>query len=471
MPDFDRLLSQQRNTLLGPEKTTGDIVRAGIQSTTGTPYAENLSNITTDRYNRALSQYGVLSNERDFETRRDQQMWQRAQAEAERGDANVKRLLELSSAYGANAAESQRLASWVIQQAEERNVDDPEQVPGLVAEGAAALGLPARPELTLMSTAGGGVTGIDPLGGTRTIVEGETAAPKPYTDIGKINADVTANLITPAQGLQAARDLYADEGETWRPMTAEERPAYGIPEGQAAQISSRGKGATIGSQGVTVYGEDGNPLVQIGGTPLTPPQQGKLAQEIDENIRQANERLSELNNTLSSLEEAGPKAAGISGALISGVGGLLQQAANFFGSDGKWLPTAEVQAVRSELAALFGRYIPTVTAEEGGRYTEGDVARAALALPLVQSPTASYGQVVSALETMRDIEIRSRGRERMRQAGFPSHVDLTYTEGQIEYVMELRDSENLSLDQATNKVFDIMEQYGIPIVVQGLRSG
>lgn len=238
MPDFDALLNRTRNTLLSPERTTGDIVRAGIQSTTGTPYAENLSNIAADKYNRALSQYGVLSSERDFQARREQQIWKRAQAEADRGDKDVQRLLELSGAYGANAADSQRLASWVIQQSEERNIDDPEQVPGLVAEGAQALGLQARPELTLMSTAHGGVVGVDPSGEPRTIVEGQPPAPSAGVQVfdpetGNIIAQVGGTPLTKsqtgAQGIEIADEIRAT-GERLSELSSSLRSLEETPE-------------------------------------------------------------------------------------------------------------------------------------------------------------------------------------------------------------------------------------------------
>ena len=242
MPDFDRLLSQQRGQLLNPQRTTGDIIRAGIQATTGVPYQEAIADIEARKFDQALRGYTILSAERDYQSRQDQQMWERAQAEAQRGDENAARLLELAEAYGANAADAQRLAAAVVARTEADNIDDASALPGVVAEEAERLGLEARPDLTFMSTKAGGVVGIDPTGEARTIVEGQ-----------------------PSQ-----------------------------------------------DAGITIYGEGGEPLVQIGGSrmeaqaggnPLTASQEGAQAIETAEETRAANVRLSELSNALRSLEE------------------------------------------------------------------------------------------------------------------------------------------------------------------------
>lgn len=549
MPDFDALLSQQRDVLLNPRRTTGDIIRAGIQATTGVPYSEAIGGIEAQKFDRALRGYQILSAEREFAAGQEQRaferglserregrlerqfgaeeahrIWQRAQAEAARGDDNAARLLELSAAYGATDADAQRLAAAVIARTETEDIDDASALPGLVAAEAERLGLPARPDLTIMSGPEGAIYSIDPTGTPTEVVAGrqdrktvtlspgqrivdintgETIATSPAaegrpitlspgqslvdrdgnvitsvpdtpptviprTDEGKISADLDAGLITPAQAMRAQRELYTETDETWRPITEEERTQYGIPEGQAAQISTTGKVQTIGRGGeIYLYDEAGNITAQVGGTPLTSSQVGKQGIEISENLRRINENLSELDNALGELEGVGPRAVGVSGAFISNVGGLIDQAANLFGADGSWLDTPDVQTVRSNLGSLFGRYIPTITAEEGGRYTEGDVARAAVAAPLVESPLASYGQVVTALETLRDIETRAFVRERMRQAGFAPDVDLTYHDGRRRYTEQLM-REGMSVEEAVNRVFELVDQYEIPLQVRGV---
>lgn len=464
MADFDQLLSQHRNALLGPQRrTTGDIIRAGIQATTGTPYGEALASIDAQRFDRALRGYQVLSAERDFQTRRDQMMWQRAQAEADRGDENAARLLELAGAYGANAAEAQRLAAAVVARTETDNIDDASALPGLVAEEAEKLGLQARPELTLMSTAGGGVTGIDPLGRAQTIVAGQTEAPTPYTDIGKINADLERGLITPAQALQAARG----GDDRWRALTDEERASYGIPENQPAQISPDGKVQTIGSAGISIYDpETGNMVAQVGGVPLTGSQAGKQAIEISDEIRQTNTRLSELDTALRNLRE-NPEAAGLSGLLIENVGGLAQQLTDLAGIDREWLPTAPVQQTRTELASLLGQYIPTITGDESGRYSDQDMRRAQAALPASRA-TASFAQVESALLTLQDIEERSRMRVRMRADGFAPEIDITYPDGQMRYAQQLM-REGMTLEEAGQIIADLFVKYGVSPDVVGIQ--
>lgn len=461
MPDFEQILGQQRNQLLNPQRTRGDVIRAGIQATTGIPYQQAIQGIEGQKFDRALQGYNILSAERDFQSRREQQLWERAQVEAQRGDDNAARLLELSGAYGATAADAQRLAAAVMDRAEADNVDDAGMLPGLVAEEANRLGLAARPDLTLMSTAGGGVTGIDPLGQPRTIVPGQTEAPKPYTDIGKINADLNAGLITPAQALQAAQG-----DEQWRTLTAEERATYGIPEGQPAQIGPDGKVQTIGSGGITLYDREGNIQAQVGGFPLTGSQEGKQAIEIAEAVRSANTRLSELSTALNSLRET-PEAAGISGVVIENVGGVLQQITDLAGVDGDWLPTQDVQRTRTELSSLLGQYIPTITGDTSGRYSDQDMRRAQAALPATR-PIASFDQVQEALLTLRDIEERSRVRNLMRADGFDPSVDITYQDGRNRYATQLM-REGKTIEEAADIISDMLRRYDLSLAVVGIQ--
>ena len=461
MTDFQALLNRTRDRIMTPEPSMGDIVRAGMQATAGVPYAQALQARTNADMQQLLQQYGVLKDQRDFAASREQQMWERAQIEAQQGDANVRQVLELAAAYGNNAADAQRLAAYVFDQ----DPDDPSEIPTLLAQGAAELGLEARPDLTFMNTAQGGVVGIDPSGGTRTVVPGAPETPKPNTGIGKINADLAAGLITPAQAMQAQRDLYTTSGETWRAMTPEERESYGLQG--PAQISSSGKVQTLGSAGITLYdSESGNIIAQVGGTPLTKSQTGSQAIEIAEEARATTTRLSELDNALSELRR-NPNATGLSGLAIEKVGGVLQQAANWAGSDGNWLPTAEVQRTRTELASLLGQYIPTVTGDDSGRYSDQDMRRAEAALP-AKNPTASFAQVRSALLTLRDIETRARARALMRLDGFAPGIDLTYPDGRNRYGEQLI-REGKTPQEAADIVIDLLDKYDIPMTVEGIR--
>lgn len=168
MADFDALLRRSRQQVMNPQRTTGDIIRAGIQATTGTPYREALADIEQNKFDRALRGYQVLSSERQFATeqeqrayersrderefqaRQEQQMWERAQAEAERGDANLQTLLDMAKSYGTNAADQHRLVAAVIARTEGEDINDATRLPLLINEEAARLELPGRtdaPEL------------------------------------------------------------------------------------------------------------------------------------------------------------------------------------------------------------------------------------------------------------------------------------------------------------------------------------
>lgn len=291
-------------------------------------------------------------------------------------------------------------------------------------------------------------------------------APTPRTDLGKISADLSNGFTTPAQALRQSQNALAPT-ETWRPMSAEERTTFGIPEGRAAQISSNGKGSVIGSSGgITLFDRDGRIMAQVGGQPLTNTQQGAQAIEISDKIRTATTRIAELDNSLQQLIRT-PQATGLSGLAIEKVGGVLEQVTDLVGVDNNWLPTAEVQRVRSDLAALLGQYIPVVTGDDSGRYSDQDARRADAALP-TRNPTASFGQVKSGLETMRDIEVRSRARALMRGDGFAPGIDLTYNEGRQNYASQLM-SEGKTPQEAASIIIDLVDKYGIPLTVQGIQ--
>lgn len=293
-----------------------------------------------------------------------------------------------------------------------------------------------------------------------------SASPTPLTGIGKINTDVANGLMTPAQGLLAAQRELAPT-ETWRPMTTEERAAFNIPEGQGAQISSSGKGSTLGSGGgITIFGENGKVLAQIGGGPLTNRQQGAQGIEIANEIRQTGVRLSELSTTLTSLRQ-NPQAAGLSGLLIENVGGVAEQISNLTGMNGDWLNTQPVQQTRTQLSSLLGQYIPTITGDTSGRYSDQDARRADAALP-ARRPQASFQQVESALLTLRDVELRARARALMRLDGFAPQIDITYPEGRSSYASQLL-SEGKTPQEAADIIGGLMDKYEIPDAVAGIQ--
>ena len=291
-------------------------------------------------------------------------------------------------------------------------------------------------------------------------------APAATTSLGKINQDLTNNRITPAQALQLTqREL--SPGETWQPMTAEERTSFGIPEGRAAQISSNGKASVIGSSGgITLFDRDGSIMAQVGGQPLTSAQQGTQAIEIADKAREATTRIAELSNVRARLLQT-PEATGLSGLGIEKLGGLAEQVTDLVGIDNDWFPTAEVQGVRTDLAALMGQYIPTVTGDESGRYSDQDMRRAEAALP-ARNPTASFGQVKAALDTLEDVEVRARARALMRGDGFAPGVDLTYNDGRRRYAQQLMD-EGKTPEQAAEIIIDLVDKYGIPLTLRGIQ--
>lgn len=305
------------------------------------------------------------------------------------------------------------------------------------------------------------------------------SAAESYLDNGEPEAaarlmrdPVARGLLSPQArqtlGARVIRGLQGDEPtEMWRPMNETERQAYGIPEGQGAQISNTGKGAAIGrGGGITLYRDDGSVIAQVGGDPLTQRQAGTQAIEIADEIRSSNARLSELSSALTGLRE-NPQAAGLSGLAIEKIGGVIEQAARLTGMDGDWIGTTEVQTVRTELAVLLGQYIPTITGDDSSRYSDQDQRRAQAALP-AQNPTASFPQVDAALVTLRDIEKRARARALMRLDGFAPTIDITYPDGQLEYARQLQD-EGKTFEEAGIIIADLLLKYNVPPDVVGIQ--
>ncbi|MGI9485413.1 MAG: hypothetical protein ACR2RF_05935 [Geminicoccaceae bacterium] len=289
----------------------------------------------------------------------------------------------------------------------------------------------------------------------------------PRTDLGRISADLANGFVTPAQALRQAQQSLAPT-EQWRPVTAEERLSFGIPEGQAAQISTTGKVSTIGGGGgITLFDpQTGNVIAQVGGSALTPSQRGSQAIDIADEVRQTGVRLSELSTSLASLR-ANPQAAGLSGLAIEKLGGVTQQISNLVGVDGDWVGTAPVQQTRTELASLLGQYIPTITGDDSGRYSDQDARRADAALP-ARSPTASFQQVQAALLTLQDVERRARGRALMRLDGFDPRIDITYPAGRSSYAQQLM-SQGSTPEQAADAIIDLLDKYEIPLTVEGIQ--
>ena len=92
--------------------------------------------------------------------------------------------------------------------------------------------------------------------------------------------------------------------------------------------------------------------------------------------------------------------------------------------------------------------------------------RAQAALPASRA-TASYGQVRAALETLQDIELRSRMRSRMRADGFDPSIDITYPDGQSAYAQQLM-NEGKTLEEAADVIAQLFVRYGISPEVVGI---
>jgi hypothetical protein len=132
-------------------------------------------------------------------------------------------------------------------------------------------------------------------------------------------------------------------------------------------------------------------------------------------IRNSEGNIEELDKALSGVL-ATPEATGVRGVVIEKLGGLLGQLPVVGPEATNMLGTPEVQAVRTRLQSILGRFIGAITGDTSGRYSNKDLQLAQTAAQAT-NPTASYEQVVSALKTLREIEAGALERNRSALGG------------------------------------------------------
>lgn len=221
-------------------------------------------------------------------------------------------------------------------------------------------------------------------------------------------------------------------GYSWRlGATGEMVPGAPAPSGETIEVGPKG-GITI-RRGAAA-------------TDLTK----KEAQELRSIVREGEGTLTELNIAHEMLTTpAGEWGTGLKGVVSKWVGG---PAAQLLGTDKAgvlWGPrVAEVAQVRTQLQSLIGRFIPTVTGDTSGRYSDRDMQRAEIALP-AQDPKATTDEIMAAIETLRGIEQRAIIRSRLEIENPNDLANIRNPEGVERYTKELLDlNRGMKVDEA-----------------------
>lgn len=191
---------------------------------------------------------------------------------------------------------------------------------------------------------------------------------------------------------------------------------------------------------------------------MTASQAGKRTSEALDAKASATSAISEVEATLRKLSKA-PEAVGIQGELIEKVGGLLQQVPVLGDAAGEWLNTKEVQATRTQVKSLIGKFVKPITGDTSGRYSDRDMQLVTVA-SRANDPLASIEDVTAALNAIKEITQRDYARANLKLANIP---DITSSVGIEEYANILR-LEHPDWDNGKIVEFIVSERqkYGVP---------
>lgn len=178
-------------------------------------------------------------------------------------------------------------------------------------------------------------------------------------------------------------------------------------------------------------------------------------------IRELSSSMEELDATMEQFE-ANPEAGGITGTIIEKAGGVLQQIPG--GSavlDMAGIKPEEVKAVRSQMRSTVSRMLSTITAEEGGRYTDTERRIAQEALGVLDE-TASDQQIRSAMQQAVNIQRRSLVRQvdRLRGQAEISVDDLRTPDG-INRMDEILRKNGMTSQASEAAILDLLNRLGI----------
>jgi hypothetical protein len=262
----------------------------------------------------------------------------------------------------------------------------------------------------------------------------------PYSTIGKLQADLKAGRITQQQFEAAVRKenyIAPTQADALNPVNMR------FPDGRMQAYDPRDRQGLMTAMqqgavevGLSVQGATADSL-------FAPATAGNKA-DIQSAVSASQGTLAELDNALKILER--PEAewgTGLKGMLSEKVGGVASQV---LGTDRAGVVTGpkleDVQEVRTTLQGMLGRMIPSITNDESGRYTEGDMQRVQAAARATD-PKATLPEIKAAFRVLRDVEERAHIRDRVRLQG----LDPASDEGLALYANELL-KRNPGMDKA-----------------------
>lgn len=289
---------------------------------------------------------------------------------------------------------------------------------------------------------------------TVAVAKGFGGPAKPQSKLGKSEADRRAGFITDDEHEALGKKATAlpQGGQSMYKIQDKDSPTGWSYADRQGNPSIKGAPPPSGGQEITV-GPDGS--VRVG--PMTGAQAGKLTQDSINREDKSTENIGEIEASLDDLARV-DYSTGIPGYAIDELGGLLAQLPLVGNDLAKKLGTEEVANVRSSLQGLVARMVSTYTGEESGRITKEELA-ISQAASKAKDPKADMTQIVGALNSIREIEMRVVARERMKQANIP---DLTSSVGRQKYVDSLRKQHPDETDEAlVDRLVEAMRTYKI----------
>lgn len=170
--------------------------------------------------------------------------------------------------------------------------------------------------------------------------------------------------------------------------------------------------------------------------------------ELQTQINAGESNLGELDNALAALETPpGEWSTGLKGWATENLAGVIEQIPGIGFDVPQALSgnsIADIQAVRTKITSILGRYIPVITNDTSGRYSAKDQALAQTAVRALD-PKASSETVKSAFKTILEIEERQVLRDRLSLKG----LDLRSEQAIDEYASQYHSRHpELTIDQA-----------------------
>jgi hypothetical protein len=265
---------------------------------------------------------------------------------------------------------------------------------------------------------------------------------KASSSIGKLQADLQAGLITPEQYDAAVRKENYIAPQAPRAANVIN---FRFPDGSMRAIDAYNqaeiqKALAAGALEVGLSAQ-GTSAENLFARP-----NDSAVKETQDTVSTTQGNLAELDNALAVLETpAAEWGTGLKGWFSQNVSGIVSQMPGMDDKAGIVTgPSLEdVQTVRTTMQGMLGRLIPSITNDDSGRYTEGDMQRVQAAARATD-PKATMDEIKASFKVLRDVEERAHLRERVKLRG----LDPASDEGVALYANELM-KRNPGMDKST----------------------